>query len=72
MRLRILKSKEIIEKSKEDANSEAENMLLEAETSAKKEALHISNKTADEVEKTKKLAMDKVEEASAVVVANIL
>ena len=38
-------------------------MLFEAETNAKKEALHISNKTAEEVEITKKTAMDKVDEA---------
>ncbi len=67
-----LKSNEIIEKYKEDAYGEAENMLFEAETNAKKEALHISNKTADEVEKTKKIAMGKVEEASDVVIVNIL
>ena len=51
-----LKSKEIIEKAKEEAHSEAENMLFEAETNAKKEALQISNKTAEEVEITKKKA----------------
>ena len=67
-----LKAKEIIEKSKEDTLSQAENMLFEAETNAKKEALHISNKTAEKVEINKKTAMDKVEEASDVVVISIL
>jgi V/A-type H+/Na+-transporting ATPase subunit G/H len=67
-----LKSKEIIEKSKEDAYSQAENMLFEAETNAKKEALHISNKTAEEVELTKKTAMGKVDEAADLVVKSIL
>ncbi len=67
-----LKSKEIIEKSKEEARSQAENMLFEAETNAKKEALHISNKTAEKVEITKKTAMDKVDEASDIVVKSIL
>ena len=47
-------------------------MLFEAETNAKKEALHISNKTAEDVEITKKTAMDKVEEASDIVVKSIL
>jgi V/A-type H+-transporting ATPase subunit G/H len=67
-----LKAKEIIEKSQENARNEAENMLFEAETNAKKEALHISNRTAEDVEKTKKTAMDKVEEASDIVVKSIL
>lgn len=67
-----LKSKEIVEKSKEEAQSQADNMLFEAETNAKKEALHISNRTAEEVEITKKNAMDKVDEAADLVVKSIL
>lgn len=67
-----LKSKEIMEKSKEESLGEAENMLFEAETKAKKEALHISNKTAEEIELNKKTAMDKVDEASDIIVRSIL
>lgn len=67
-----LKSKENIAKSKEEASTEAENMAFEAETKAKKEALHISNKTSEEVQVTKSAAMNKVEEAADLIVKSIL
>ena len=47
-------------------------MLLEAENKAKKEAVHISNKTAEKIEISTKTAMSKVEEASDLVVKSIL
>ncbi|UTB33566.1 MAG: ATP synthase archaeal subunit H [Methanobacterium sp. ERen5] len=67
-----LKSKEIIAKSKEEASAEAENMAVEAETKAKKEALHISNTTSEEVRVTKSTAMNKVDEAADLIVKSIL
>ncbi len=47
-------------------------MLLEAENNAKKEAVHISNKTAEKIDISSKTAMSKVEEASDLVVKSIL
>ena len=49
-----------------------EKLLFDAESNAKKEALRISNKTTEEVEKTKIVAMKKVEEAADLVVKSIL
>ncbi len=67
-----LESKEIIAKSKEEASVEAENMSIDAESKAKKEALHISNKTSEEVQVTKSAAMSKVDEAADLIVKSIL
>jgi V/A-type H+-transporting ATPase subunit G/H len=66
------KSNETIEKAKESAHSEAEKITFEAETNAKKEAYHITNKTNEKVEITKSKATGMVDEAAEIIVKSIL
>jgi len=47
-------------------------MAFEAETKAKKEALHISKTTSEKIQVTKSTAMNKVDEAADLIVKSIL